>query len=282
MAADRLSSPLHDVFDDVKFEHVRVEPDGELLWVILQRPDRLNAMTDLMLREFTTILERIEQGGWRCMIMVGEGRGFCSGADLGQIGDIIDFTDSEAVREYLDTGWQRVIYLMREMRLPTVAAVHGPAYGGGANLALAADLVVAGESAVFCQSYIDRGISPDLGGTVILPRLVGVQQARKQLLLGEPVSAAESLRIGMVCEVVPDLELRARAREIGAALAAKDPAALAVTRRLIDQNASLGLREGLTNESLGVGETLGGPMFRMSTDRYQGNTRSRDLKGRHK
>lgn len=269
VSADNKLDALRVAFGDAEFEHVRLDADGDVLWVILDRPSRLNAMTDLMLREFARIYDGVELGGWRCVIIAGEGRAFCSGADLGQIGGVIDFTDADQVREYLDTGWQRVIEKIREVPVPTVAAVHGPAYGGGANLALAADLVVAGESAVFCQSYIDRGISPDLGGTVLLPRLVGVQHARKQLLLGEPVPADEALRIGMVCEVVPDTELRERARAIAGRLAAKDPTALNVTRRLIDANVSLDLRAALANESLGVGETLSSPIFKASTDRYQ-------------
>lgn len=269
MSLDNTHDLLRSAFGDTEFEHVRPEPDGDLLWAILDRPGRLNAMTDLMLREMKTIYNGVERGGWRCVIIAGDGRAFCTGADLGQIGGVIDFTDAEQVRDYLDTGWQRVIEKMREVPVPTVAAVHGPAYGGGANLALAADLVVAAESAVFCQSYIDRGISPDLGGTVLLPRVVGLQHARKLLLLGEPVAAAEALRIGLVCEVVPDVDLRPRARAIAATLAAKDPTALNITRRLIDRNFSLDVRAGLANESLGVGETLSSPIFKASTHRFQ-------------
>lgn len=272
VSLDNAHDVLRGAFGDAEFEHVRPEPDGDLLWVVLDRPGRLNAMTDLMLREIKTIYNGIERGGWRCVIIAGDGPAFCSGADLGQIGGVIDVTDAEQVRDYLDTGWQRVVEKMREVPVPTVAAVHGPAYGGGANLALAADLVVAAESAVFCQSYIDRGISPDLGATVLLPRLVGVQHARKQLLLGEPVAAAEALRIGMVCEVVPDADLRPRARAIAASLAAKDPTALTVTRRLIDGNLSLDLRAGLASESLGLGKTLSSPIFKASTQRYQATT----------
>jgi 2-(1,2-epoxy-1,2-dihydrophenyl)acetyl-CoA isomerase len=264
-----LTDRLRAAFGDVQFDHLRLEADGELLWVYLNRPTRLNAMTDRMLREFQSLYRGVEAGGWRCVVLAGEGRAFCAGADLGQINNVIDFTDAEQVREYLDSGWQRVVESMRTVAVPTVAAVHGPAYGGGANLALAADLVVAAESAVFCQSYVDRGISPDLGGTVILPRLVGVQQARRQLLLGEPVNAAEALRIGMVCCVVPDDELRPRARALARTLAAKDTRALNVIRRLVDENVTQPLRTALANESRGVGETLGGPVFEAATHRYR-------------
>ena len=159
--------------------------------------------------------------------------------------------------------------LMRTVPVPTVAAVHGAAYGGGANLALAADLVVAAESAVFCQSYIDRGISPDLGGTVLLPRLVGVQHARRLLLLGEPVAATEALRLGLVADVVPDAQLRERAREVAAALAAKDPTALRVTRRAHRRQRLPATCTPASRRSRAAwARRLRSPVFRASTDRY--------------
>lgn len=268
VSAGEINDVTGEVFAGAPFEHVRVKPAGDVLWILLNRPGRLNAMTDLMKREFLEIYSRLDDGPWRCVVIAGEGRAFCSGADLSMIGGVIDFTDAAQVTAYLDDGWQRVIELIRTVAVPTVAAVHGPAYGGGANLALAADLVIAGESAVFCQSYIDRGISPDLGGTVLLPRLVGVQHARRLLLLDEPVGAAEALRIGLVCDVVPDAALRDRAGSVASALAAKDPGALTVTRRLIDANTSRTLHDGLRDESRGVGETLSSPIFKASTDRY--------------
>lgn len=261
---------IGEAFAGAPFEHVRVEADGDLLWVILNRPGRLNAMTDMMKTEFLRIYSGLASGPWRCVVIAGEGRAFCSGADLGQIGTVIDFTDAEQVQDYLDTGWQRVVELIRTAPVPTVAAVHGPAYGGGANLALAADLVVAADTATFCQSYIDRGISPDLGATVLLPRLVGIQHARKQLLLGEPVTAVEALRIGMVAEVVPEAELRDRARAVATTLATKDPTAVRVIRDLIDGNVARDLHSGLAHESRGVGETLCSPIFKASTNRYTG------------
>lgn len=269
VSTNDMTDTLRAAFGDVRFEHLRLDSDADVLWVMLNRPDRLNAMTDLMLREFQRVYDGVERGGWRCVIVAGEGRAFCAGADLGQIGNVIDFTDADQVRAYLDRGWQRVVEKIRTVAVPTVAAVHGPAYGGGANLALAADLVVAGRSAVFCQSYIDRGISPDLGGTVILPRLVGVQQARRQLLLGETISADEALRTGMVYAVVPDDELRRRARDVATRLAEKDPRALNIIRRLVDDNFSQDVAAGLANESRGVGETLSSPVFEQSTNRYR-------------
>ena len=132
----------------------------------------------------------------------------------------------------------------------------------GANLALAADLVVAAESAVFCQAYVDRGITPDLGATWVLPRLVGLQQARRLLLLGDRVPADEALRLGLVVEVTTDDSLIARAAEIAAALAAKPPESVAIIRDLVDRNVTIDLPTALAGEADAVAVTLGGAGFR--------------------
>jgi 2-(1,2-epoxy-1,2-dihydrophenyl)acetyl-CoA isomerase len=211
-------------YETIRFE---TEPGDPVAWLVLDRPERLNAMTALMRREILDVLDRVHNGDgdgdWRVLAIRGEGRAFCSGADLEQILDDVDVTDAPAVRAFMLDGWQAVVERMRRSRIPTVAAVHGAAYGGGANLALAADLVVAAESAVFCQAYVDRGITPDLGATWVLPRLVGLQQARRLLLLGDRVAADEALRLGLVLEVTTEASLVARAAEIAAALAAKPP-----------------------------------------------------------
>lgn len=239
----------------------RFEPDGEIAWIVLDRPARLNAMTDAMRAQIAAALERVDAGPWRALVLRGEGRAFCSGADLVQITGDVDVQDPQAVRRFMNEGWQAVIARLRTLSVPTVAAVHGPAYGGGANLALAADLVVAAESAVFCESYVDRGLTPDLGGTVILPRLVGLARARRMLMLGEPVPAAAAVGMGLVAEVVPDAALVARAAELARALAAKDPAALAGIRRLVEQNLTAELPVALGRETDAITASIAGDAF---------------------
>lgn len=248
---------------------VRTERDGELLWLVLDRPERLNALCGPMREEITEVLDQAARGPWRCLLIRGEGRAFCAGADLAQFVDEVDLADAEAVRTYLAQGWQEVAARLRELPLPVVSAVHGAAYGGGANLALAADLVVAAESATFCEPYVTHGISPDCGATWLLPRLVGAQHTRRLLLLGEPIAAHEAARIGLVAEVVPDGALLARARQVGTALAAKDPKALQATRELLELNQHADLRTALAREAETVAALLGGPAFRHATARFR-------------
>ena len=246
-------------YETIRFETADGDP---VAWMVLDRPKRLNAMTALMRREILDVLDRVHNGEWRVLAIRGEGRAFCSGADLEQILEDVDVTDAPAVRQFMLDGWQAVVERMRRSRVPIVAAVHGAAYGGGANLALAADLVVAAESAVFCQSYVDRKITPDLGATWVLPRLAGLQQARRLLLLGEPIGAAEALALGLVAEVTADDRLLDRTAEIAAALAAKSPESIAIIRDLLDRNSSNDLPSALAAEADAVAVTLGGAGFR--------------------
>ena len=248
-----------------------------MVWLVLDRPGRLNAMTDQMRREILDVLDRVHSGDWRVLAIRGEGRAFCSGADLEQILVDVDVTDAPAVRQFMLDGWQAVVERMRRCRVPIVAAVHGAAYGGGANLALAADLVVAAESAVFCQAYVDRGITPDLGASWVLPRLVGLQQARRMLLLGDRVSAVEAVQLGLVAEVTPDDRLLSRTAEIAAALAAKSPESVAIIRDLVDRNSTNDLTTALAAEADAVAVTLGGAGFRESLAAFAARRRLRRL-----
>jgi 2-(1,2-epoxy-1,2-dihydrophenyl)acetyl-CoA isomerase len=250
-----------DRYETIRFE---AAADDLVAWMVLDRPARLNAMTAQMRREILDVLDRVHTGDWRVLAIRGEGRAFCSGADLEQILKDVDVTDAPVVRQFMLDGWQLVVERMRRCRVPTVAAVHGAAYGGGANIALAADLVVAADSAVFCQSYVDRGITPDLGATWMLPRLAGLQQARRMLLLGEQVTADEALRLGLVAEVVPDDRLVERTAELASALAAKPPESIAIIRDLIERNIAADLPTALAAEADGVAVTLGGAGFRES------------------
>jgi 2-(1,2-epoxy-1,2-dihydrophenyl)acetyl-CoA isomerase len=248
-------------YETIRFES---EPDDPIAWMVLDRPSRLNAMTAHMRREILDVLDRVHNGDWRVLAIRGEGRAFCSGADLEQILEDVDVTDAPVVRQFMLDGWQLVVERMRRMCVPTVAAVHGPAYGGGANIALACDLVVAAESAVFCQSYVDRGITPDLGATWMLPRLAGLQQARRMLLLGERVTADDALRLGLVAEVTTDDALLERTIELARTLADKPPESIAIIRDLIERNSAVDLPTALAAEADGVAVTLGGAGFRES------------------
>jgi 2-(1,2-epoxy-1,2-dihydrophenyl)acetyl-CoA isomerase len=221
--------------------------DGGVLTLELHRPHVLNAMSARMRTELLQVLADVTSGPWRALVLRGAGRAFCSGADLGAYLDEVDVEDAGAVRAYI-SEWHRVVRGIRALPVPSVAAVHGAAYGGGCNLALACDLVVVADSALLCQPYVDIGATADLGASWTLSRLVGLARARRLVLLGEVVNAEEAVAIGLAVERVTDERLAARSADFAARLAEKDPDALLANRRLLDAGAGTSLDRALDDE----------------------------------
>ncbi|WP_149586831.1 enoyl-CoA hydratase-related protein [Tabrizicola flagellatus] len=190
---------------------VQVEREGDICRITLNRPEVMNALNRALRRELTAAL--LEGHGARVIVLTGAGRGFCSGQDLSDASGL-DAAGFEAV---LNGEYVPMIRAITEAPVPVIAAVNGVAAGAGANLALACDLVIAAESAVFIQAFTRIGLIPDAGGTSFLPRRVGLQRAMGAALLAEPVPARQAADWGMIWEAVPDERLA----EVVAARAAK-------------------------------------------------------------
>ena len=249
-------------------ETVRLEPlDEQLCWLVLDRPRVLNAMSVQMRTEMPVALAHVAAGPWRVLLLRGEGRSFSAGADLRDFPEQVDLTDLAAVRRAVE-GWHGVVRALRALPQATVAAVHGPVYGGGANLALAADVVLAGSSLAMAQSYVDIGASVDLGGSWLLPRLAGLAWGRRLLLTGEVIDAAHALALGLVTEVVADDDLVDRAESLGRLLARKDPEVLRTIRRTIDHGLASSLDAHLDHEADEVARLVGRAAFASGTSRF--------------
>jgi 2-(1,2-epoxy-1,2-dihydrophenyl)acetyl-CoA isomerase len=187
-----------------------------------------------------------DDDGVRAVLITGAGRGFCAGADL--TGGRLGSPDSGmAVRRTLQTRYAPLILGIRELEKPVVAAVNGVAAGAGMSLALAADLRVCAVSASFIQAFVRIGLVPDAGSTFFLPRLVGMAKAAELAMLGEQVSAAEALRIGLVNRVVPDETLLDEASGLASRLAA-GPRSLGLAKRALNQSLTADLRTQLGHE----------------------------------
>jgi len=241
--------------------------DGGVLTVELHRPDVLNAMSGAMRQDLSSVLDLVAEGPWPALVLCGAGRAFSSGADLGAFLDEVDVQDADAVRRYIE-DWNRVILRLRTAPIPTVAAVHGAAYGGGCNLALACDLVVAGASAKLCQPYVDIGAIADLGSTWLLPRLVGPAMARRMIMLGEVLDAPTAVSVGLVSEQVPDERLRAHALGLAERLGGKDRSVLLANRELLDRGADVSFGEALDAEVEANVRLLGVAGFQEATRRF--------------
>jgi enoyl-CoA hydratase len=208
--------------------------------VRMHRPDRLNAMSiDLVGELHDTLTSIAEENDTWVVVLTGSGRAFSSGLDLRDYGVVpnIDGLQVGRIAQRAMRWYSRLVPLMRRMPQPVIAAVNGPAYGGGMCLALGADLRFAGESAVFNSTGIVNGLtSTELGVSWLLPRLIGVARSNDILFTGRAIDAAEALGMGLVSRVVPDDELLAMCLEVAESMCRYSPYGLAMTKDVVWAN----------------------------------------------
>ncbi len=201
--------------------------EGAVRILTLNRPEKLNALNPSLHEALAAAFAAIETDpAIRAVLLTGAGRGFSSGADLMQNlgGEQRDLGAS------IDRHYNPLVRRMRALPKPIIAAVNGVAAGAGANLALAADIVIACESANFTQAFIRIGLMPDAGGTFLLPHLVGDARARGLAMLGDTITAAEAAAMGMIWRCVPDTGFAEAALTLAATLAAKPTQAIAAMK----------------------------------------------------
>jgi enoyl-CoA hydratase/carnithine racemase len=218
------------------------ERDG-IAWITLNRPDKLNALNAEVFRRLFEALGRLESGDCAVGVLHGAGRAFAAGAD---IQDYVDIT-VEDYRGFMDIGRAPTDALARCSK-PIVAAVQGFALGGGFELVLACDLVVAADNARFGLPEPRLGLAPGGGGTQRLPRIVGRTRALEVLLAGRVLNGAEAHEWGLATRVVPKEELLAAAEELARTMVALAPAPLATIKRIVDEGMALPLADALTLE----------------------------------
>jgi 2-(1,2-epoxy-1,2-dihydrophenyl)acetyl-CoA isomerase len=239
------------------FETIRYESRAGWVRIALNRPDKLNAFDAVMHDEFARALDQVRRDGARALLLTGEGRGFSAGQDLGDP----SFPTGEGadVGAIVEQRYNPLVRQLRDLPLPTIAAVHGVAAGAGANLALACDLVVAGRAARFVQSFARVGLIPDAGGTWTLTRRVGEARALGLALTGEPITGEQAAAWGLIWKAVDDDAIVAEAEALATRLAAGPTRAFALTKRAIrdaamnDLDTQLGREADLQREA-GHGE----------------------------
>src|SRR5690349_6316525 len=233
----------------MSYETIQLEMHGAVAVLTLNRPDRLNALNVQVARDFKAAVAEAMQHGARAIVLTGAGRAFSAGGDLRAMQEIAKHDGrAEAFFEEPLRLLNEAIMLIRKTPVPFIAAVNGVASGGGCNLALACDLVIAAESARFNQAFIKIGLTPDCGGTFMLPRLVGWKRATEMLFTGDMISAQAAAEMGMIKSVTPDNELMSQAMAMADKLAQATTAALAEIKRLLDASAANDLRSQLDLE----------------------------------
>jgi 2-(1,2-epoxy-1,2-dihydrophenyl)acetyl-CoA isomerase len=205
---------------------ILVEKHAGYWQITLNRPDRLNALTAAMGDALLAALNDAEADPeCRALLLTGAGRGFCAGQDLSEVG--------ADIKSLLD-GYNAVIRKLRALPMPVVGAVNGVAAGAGANLALACDIVLAGRSANFIQAFSRIGLIPDVGGTWVLPRLVGPARARALAILAEPLPAERAQEWGLIWQAIADAKLMESAHALAARLAMQATIGIAFTKHALD------------------------------------------------
>jgi 2-(1,2-epoxy-1,2-dihydrophenyl)acetyl-CoA isomerase len=225
---------------------LRVEVDGAVATLTLDRPEALNALTVPLKIALREALESIARDrSVRAVILTGAGRAFCAGQDLAER----EQPDAAPLEVEVRERYNPIIRALRSMGQPVIAAVNGVAAGAGASLAFACDLRIAAQEARFLLAFGRIGLVPDSGATWFLPRIVGPAKAAELALLGEAVDAAEALRLGLVSKVVPGEALMDEARAMAGRLAESAPLALALTKEALQRSLTIDLDEALEGEA---------------------------------
>jgi enoyl-CoA hydratase len=232
----------------------------------LNRPRVRNALNAELLAALAAALRSADDdASVHAIVLTGAGdKAFAAGADIAELNAL---ANSVAGAAQARSG-QALTLAMERMRTPVVAAVNGFALGGGCEIAMAADIRIASENAMFGQPEVNLGLLPGYGGTQRMARLTGRGMAMYLCLTGEMIDAREALRIGLVQRVVPSAQLMAEALRVAGLIASKAPLAIAATKRAIDEGIGLSMTEALAIEALHFGTIVGTADFREGTQAF--------------
>ncbi|WP_234024777.1 enoyl-CoA hydratase-related protein [Tsuneonella amylolytica] len=229
------------------FETIRVETtDAGVLAITLNRPERLNACPPQMADDIFAALR--DRGDARAILLRGEGRAFCSGADLAANSQS-SVKGGDRAHGSLTRHYNPMIMALSSVPVPVVSAVRGPAAGVGCSIALAADFVIAAKSGYFLQAFVNIGLVPDGGSSWMLPRLVGTAQATRMMMLGEKIGGEEAERIGLIYRCVEDDALDAEAEALAARLAGGPTVSLGLMKKTLRDGLQADLATTLAAEA---------------------------------
>lgn len=229
----------------LKFETLLLSFQDGVASVTLNRPGELNAMNLVMRDELGDCFEQLRYDERvRAVVITGAGKAFCAGGDVNDFRDVAAEDLHDLIR-YKSHRWFQNVWNLPQ---PTIAAVNGTAAGGGANLALACDVVIGCSEARFGETFVRIGIVPDLGGLFLLPRLVGLQRAKQLCFSGKVIDAREALELGLFSEVVAPEQLAARSQAVAAQLASGPTKTLAAMKAMLNRSFEHSMEDMLQHE----------------------------------
>lgn len=237
----------------MEYETILLTKEDHVATITLNRPDNLNAYTDLLLKEMLLAIDDVRQDdSIRVLIITGAGRAFCSGADLSQPMDEFRLRRPLASVVEMREGFHQLLLSLRRLDKPTIAAINGPVVAGGLSIALACDFRIASDVARIGEGSLRFGFVPDEGGAYLLPRVVGLEKALELILLREILDANEAERIGLVGKVVPHQELASQAREMALKIAEGPPVASRLAKRAVYKQLDMSFETALEDIALGA------------------------------
>lgn len=224
---------------------IKSELIGAVQKITLNRPEKANSFIREMALALQEALDNAANNkAVRAIYISGEGKIFCAGQDLSEAID----PSGPSIKKIVEEHYNQIILRLRNIEKPIICAVNGVAAGAGANIALACDIVVAGTSTSFIQAFSKIGLIPDSGGTFILPRLIGFQRATALMMLGDKITAADALQMGMIYKVVDDAALQTEAMQIATTLSNMPTVGIGLTKRLLNKAMFASLEQQLDSE----------------------------------
>ena len=230
------------------YETITFDIADSIATITLNRPERLNAMPPQMADEIADALDQLD--GARALLITGEGRAFCSGADLQARGGAAAIGASGPYGA-LTRSYNPTMVKLSKLNVPIITAVNGPAAGVGCSLALCSDFAIAGKSAYFLQAFVNIGLVPDGGASWMLPRLIGKARATQMMLLGEKISGDQAADWGLIYKCVEDANLMTEARALATKLANGPSLAIGIMRQNIATALEMDYASALLREAEG-------------------------------
>jgi 2-(1,2-epoxy-1,2-dihydrophenyl)acetyl-CoA isomerase len=212
---------------------IKRESQQSVYKITLNRPDKFNCFNRgmaLQLQEALDFCSR--EKNIRAVLITGEGKAFCAGQDLSEAMD----SNGPGIKKIVSEHYNPIIRKIRNLEKPVVCAVNGVAAGAGANIALACDVIIAAVSSSFLQAFSKIGLIPDSGGTFLLPRLIGWQRASALMMLGDKISAADALQMGMIYKVVEDIKLEDESFAVATTLSQMPTKGIWLTKKLLNES----------------------------------------------
>jgi 2-(1,2-epoxy-1,2-dihydrophenyl)acetyl-CoA isomerase len=222
---------------------VRLDVEGGVAWITLNRPESMNAVNAALRTRLVEVIRQVERDPQtRCVVITGEGRAFCAGADVKEFGS------REGAVPAIRAEYESILTRIRSMPKPVIAAMNGVAAGIGASLALVCDIRIAVPEASLIEAFVRIGLTADGGATWLLPRFIGTGKALEMIFTGRPMSAEEAERLGLVNRVVPAESLEETVRELATALASGPTRAIGAAKRSVNHAMNSTFEESLDFE----------------------------------